>query len=123
MSGSRIVLDTNIVLYLLSGDKTLSEFLQDKQGYVSVITEMELIGYPDITPKELNQIKSFLESCTIVELNEEIKTIYTALRKQYRIKLGDAAAAATAIYMDLPFMSADRVFTRISELQLTSYLP
>ena len=39
MSGNRMVLDTNIILYLFAGDKTLSEFLQDKQGYVSVITE------------------------------------------------------------------------------------
>ena len=45
-------MDTNIVLYLLSGDKTLANFLQDKQGYVSVITELELIGYPDITTRE-----------------------------------------------------------------------
>jgi hypothetical protein len=36
MNGSKLVLDTNIVLYLLSGDKTLADFLQDKQGYVSV---------------------------------------------------------------------------------------
>ena len=47
MSGNKLVLDTNIVLYLLAGDKTVAEFLQDKQGYVSVITELELIGYPD----------------------------------------------------------------------------
>ncbi len=49
MSGSRIALDTNIVLYLLAGDETLAEFLQDKKGYVSVITELELLGFQGIT--------------------------------------------------------------------------
>jgi len=29
MNGNKIVLDTNIVLYLLAGDKTIAEFLQD----------------------------------------------------------------------------------------------
>ena len=123
MSGNKIVLDTNIILYLLAGDETLSSFLQDKEGYVSVITELELIGFPDISSKELKQVKSFLGNCTIIEINEEIKSIYSILRKQYRLKLGDACAASTAIYLDLPFMSADKIFNKISELQLTSYTP
>jgi len=82
---------------------------------------MELIGYPDITAKELKQIKGFLEDCTIIDLNEEIKHVYATLRKQYRLKLGDAAA--TAIYLDIPFMSADKGFNKIAELQLISYAP
>ncbi len=121
MNGSRLVLDTDIVLYLLSGDKTLADFLQDKQGYVSVITELELIGYPDITIRESQRIKNFLDDCTLVEINDEIKSIYVHLRKQYRLKLGDATAAATAIYLDLPFMTADRDFSKVAELQLTLY--
>ena len=76
MSGSKTVLDTNIILYLLAGDKTVAE---------------------------------------------EIKSIYINLRKKYRIKLGDAATAATAIFLDFPFMSADKGFNKIEELQLTFY--
>ena len=30
MNGSKTVLDTNIILYLLAGDKTVADFLQDK---------------------------------------------------------------------------------------------
>ncbi|MEJ7680947.1 MAG: type II toxin-antitoxin system VapC family toxin [Segetibacter sp.] len=86
-------------MYLLAGDETLAVFLQDKQGYVSVITELELIGYPAITVEEQQQIKSFLNDCTIIEINDEIKSIYINIRKQYRLKLGDAVVAATAIYL------------------------
>ncbi len=123
MSGSSIALDTNIILYLLSGDETLSEFLQDKKGYVSVITELELIGYQKISAKEQNQIKSFLEDCTVIDINEEIKNTYVQLRKKYKLKLGDAIAAATAIYLDIPFISADTDFTKVTELQFTKYQP
>lgn len=108
---------------MLAGDETLAEFLQDKKGYVSVITELELLGCQGITSKEHNQIKQFLESCTIIDINEEVKSIYVELRKKYRLKLGDAIAAATALYLDLPFITADKDFSRIEELQLTLYKP
>ncbi|MEO6720665.1 MAG: type II toxin-antitoxin system VapC family toxin [Ferruginibacter sp.] len=121
MNGSKLVLDTNIILYLLAGDKTIADFLQDKQGYISVITELELIGYPDMTIKELQQIRNFLEDCSIVDLNEEIKSIYINLRKKYRVKLGDAVIAASAIFLDLPLISADAGFNKIEELKLTFY--
>jgi predicted nucleic acid-binding protein len=87
MNGSKLVLDTNIVLYLLSGDKTLANFLQDKQGYVSVITELELIGYPDIAARESQRIKNFLADCTIIEINDEVKSIYVNLRKSIPLEI------------------------------------
>ena len=51
-------------------------FFNGKQGYVSVITEFELIGYPEITNKELKQIESFWEDCTVVEVNKDVKLKY-----------------------------------------------
>jgi predicted nucleic acid-binding protein len=123
MSGSSIALDTNFILYLLGGDKTLAEFLHDKKGYISVITELELLGYQGITAKEQLQIKNFLENCIVVNINEEVKSIYTQLRKKYRLKLGDAVTASTAIYLDLPLITTDIDFSKIQELQLTQYNP
>jgi hypothetical protein len=123
MSGGSIALDTNIILYLLGGDDTLAEFLQDKKGYVSILTELELIGYQKITAKEQNQITNFLDACTVIDINEDIKKIYVRLRKKYKLKLGDAITAATAIYLDVPFISADADFTKVTELQFTKYQP
>ena len=100
MNGSKLVLDTNIVLYLLAGDKTIQEFLEGKEGYISIISELELIGYHEISEKELNKIKTFLEDCIVVEINDELKSIYSSLRKKYKLKLGDAVVAATAIYLE-----------------------
>ena len=45
MSGNSLVVDTNIVLYLLSGDETVAALLNDRQIYLSFITELELLGY------------------------------------------------------------------------------
>ncbi len=49
MNGNKLLLDTNIILYLLAGDATITGFLDGKEAYLSIITEFELIGYPEIT--------------------------------------------------------------------------
>lgn len=53
MTGSSILLDTNIVLYLLDGDKTLIPLLEDKQLIISFITELELLSLKNIHASEL----------------------------------------------------------------------
>ena len=42
MNGSKILLDTNAVLYLLNGDETLGVFLSGLEIHISIITEIEL---------------------------------------------------------------------------------
>ncbi len=49
MNGKEILVDTNIILYLLDGSDELEKFLQGKDLYVSFITELELLGYKNIT--------------------------------------------------------------------------
>ena len=52
MNGNKLFLDTNIVLYLLNGDQTLATLLNNKQVYISIITELELLGYNGLTNEE-----------------------------------------------------------------------
>jgi predicted nucleic acid-binding protein len=80
MSGSKMMLDTNIALYLLGGDKVLSAVLDEKEVFVSVISEMEMLGYPGISPEEILRIKSFLADTSIVELTPEVKNKTIELR-------------------------------------------
>jgi predicted nucleic acid-binding protein len=107
MSGKEIFVDTNIILYLLKGNDTLENLLQGKELYVSFITELELIGYRTITASEEQEIGSLLAESIIIPLNEQIKREYVMLRKTYPLKLADAIIAATAIVMDIPFITAD----------------
>ena len=44
MSGINYVVDTNIILYLLKGDKWLSAMLEGNNVIISVITEIELLS-------------------------------------------------------------------------------
>lgn len=46
MSGTNVLLDTNIVLYLLNGSDELEHLLQDANIFISVITKVELLSHP-----------------------------------------------------------------------------
>jgi predicted nucleic acid-binding protein len=52
MNGNSVLLDTNIVLYLLGGDKVLAELLNQKKLYLSFISQLELLGFRGITQKQ-----------------------------------------------------------------------
>ncbi len=67
MNGTKILLDTNIALYFLGGDTTLAAVIDQKEVYISVISEMEMLGYPNITQIETERIKAF--SQTVILLN------------------------------------------------------
>ena len=57
MNGNNFLLDTNAVLYLLNGVETLADFLFEKQLYISIITEIELLSYKKLQQKNKNKFK------------------------------------------------------------------
>ena len=60
MNGNSLFVDTNILLYLLSGDATIAELLDEKHIYVSFITELEILGYASLSAVELKVIQEML---------------------------------------------------------------
>jgi predicted nucleic acid-binding protein len=121
MSGKDILVDTNIILYLLNGSDTLEEVLQGKDISLSFMTELELLGFKNITIKEEQQIKGLLNDCSIISLNDRIKEKYIEIRKKYHLKLVDAIIAATAIVFDFPLITSDKQFKTVGELNLITY--
>jgi predicted nucleic acid-binding protein len=121
MNGNNILLDSNIVLYFLSGEQALMPLLEDKQIYVSFITQLETLGYKGITEKEMKKIKSFLSECIIIDVNPVIKDFTIELRKKYSLKLPDSIIIATSLYLNAPLLSADSAFKKVRELDLILY--
>lgn len=118
MNGISIVSDTNALIYLLSGSQKAAEYLNNKQVWISAITELELFGKKGLTSAEINEINSLLESCLIAEINTGIKEVTKNLLQSEKIKLPDAIIAATAIYLDLPLLTFDNDFARVPALKL-----
>ena len=121
MNGNKFVLDTNAVLYLLNGDETLSNFLFEKQLYISIITEMELLSYKNITQKEKQQIIAFIDELIVVNINEDIKAVTIELKKNSNLKLPDSIIAATSVWLKLPFVTSDKQFKNLENLNLVYY--
>lgn len=121
MSGDKLFLDTNIIIYLLDGDETLSEVLQGKTVYISFITQLELLSHKGISTKESDRIRAFLGECIIIDVNESIKEKIITIRKLYNLRLPDSIVAGTALYHGIPLISADKDFTRIDEISIVYY--
>jgi predicted nucleic acid-binding protein len=121
MNGNSVVLDTNIALYLLSGDKVLSELLFRKKLYLSFITQLELLGFKGITSKQQIEISRFIKDCIVIDINEEIKEEVIKLRKNTKLKLPDSIVLATARYLSLPLVTSDADFNSIEFPEIILY--
>jgi predicted nucleic acid-binding protein len=121
MNGDSLVVDTNIVLYLLDGDETLATLLNERHIYLSFITELELLSYAGLSEKDKRQIAVFLNNCHIIDINNRIKEKAILLRQLYNLKLPDCIIGATAIVLDVPFITSDKGFNKTKELNLVLY--
>ena len=92
--------------------------LEEKQLFVSFITQLETLGYKGITEKESQKIKSFLNECVIIDINPVIKDFTIKLRQEYSLKLPDSIIIATSLYLNAPVLTADIDFKKIKELDL-----
>ena len=108
MNGINYILDTNAIIYLLSGNPVMKQYLNCRFG-LSVISKMELLSYNGISEKEEEIINNFLKVIT--------------LRKKYKIKLPDAIVASTSICLGVPLITADKGFSKIKELNLELIVP
>ncbi|MEA1900477.1 MAG: PIN domain-containing protein [Thermodesulfobacteriota bacterium] len=124
-----IIIDTDI---LIDAGRCVDEALNCLQqvednfsAAVSSVTQMELIvGCRD--KNELSSLEHFLERFQIISLNEHISDTATDLLKKYRLSHGlliaDSLIAATAIIIDIPFISKNqRDYRFIEDLNLLSY--
>ena len=116
MNGINIIADTNLLIYLLKGDSRIAEQLEGRQLFISVITEMELLGMYGISQTNLKFVKRIINDCVIVDFNNEIKQKAIELKQKQKIKLPDAIIAATSIFLNFPLFTADKYFSKIPNL-------
>lgn len=121
MSGDRLFVDTNILIYLLGGDREVATILDGKEIVISFITELELLSFPKLTKSQTRIIKSLLKDCKVVYLNQEIKDLTIEIRKSYKLKLPDAIIAASASYFNAPLFTADSSLTKVELIDIIKY--
>lgn len=93
MNGNNIVLDSNILIYLLNGDNTIESLLEGKSIFLSFVTEVELKSYKNLTKREVETINTLL----------------------------DALILATAKHLNLPLFTADKRLQVPTEVEIIGY--
>lgn len=111
------IADTNILIYILEGNSFVKPLLDFSFG-ISLITEIELLGFKNLTEKDENQIHRLLNDCFVFNIDENIKKHTIEFRKNYSIKLPDAIIAATSMAYSIPLITADKTFAQIEEPEI-----
>lgn len=121
--GTRFLLDTNTVIYYTKNNlpDNAAKFLDtqiSKGVLLSVISEIELLGWQFPSVETETIMETFINDCIIVKLSRNVVLKTIEIRKTRKIKLPDAIIAATAIVYDLTLISRnDSDFKKISGLK------
>lgn len=118
MNGNNWLVDTNILIALTSGREDVVTLLDGKNIFISVISEIELLSWPNLTAKDVRLLETMLADFTVIELTRYVKNETIKLRRKHGVKLPDAMIAATSITNDLPLLTFDKGFKQLSGLNL-----
>ena len=131
MTSSRpaVALDTNIVSYIFNQDRRAGYYEERLRGsrYVISFQTLEESWYGAYRDgwgvRRMNSLARHLEDYEIIWPNADMVEICAHLRSERRVagrELGvaDAWIAATALFVDCPLASHDRIFRGIPGLEL-----
>lgn len=123
----KYLFDSNILIYHLRG--SLNQHGSDLileglngEGAYSIISKIELLGFNQTSAEE-QQARLFLSGLQELELTSNIAEQTIQLRKSYKIKLPDAAIAATALIHQLTLITRNTSdFLKIAGLDIINPL-
>jgi predicted nucleic acid-binding protein len=113
MNGIKWLLDTNFIIGLLKADVGTLDLASTHEidirycGY-SVISRMELLGFPGLGSSEESIISEKLASLVYVPLSRPIEDEAIRIRRKRRVKLPDAIIAATGIIHGAELLTHDK---------------
>ena len=85
---------------------------------VSVITEIELLGWHKLNEKEKSLLHLLLNDCVIFDLTADIRKLAIQIKQQVKIKTPDAIIAATSRYLQIPLVTSDKDFRIVPDIEL-----
>jgi len=115
MNGIKYFADTNCFIYLLDENPLMLPFLADNWAY-SYITEIELLSKKNITNYEETLIKEVLNSCYKVSHSQPLTELIINLKRNNNIKIPDAIIAASAQLLQIPLITADKEFAKLTDI-------
>jgi predicted nucleic acid-binding protein len=120
------LLDTNILIYIEKGisDAVVLDFLSEATvdgTLISVATEIEVLGFVFSSPYGLQRMEELVADTIVLPLDRDTALRAIAVRRERKIKLGDAIIAATALIHNLTLVTNNtKDFTAIDGLTVVN---
>jgi predicted nucleic acid-binding protein len=120
MNGVKFLLDTNVVIGVLSGQEETRALIEEGRvsldsSAISQITRIELLSFAELTAEAEAKIRQFLSALSILYLDEDVESAAIALRRNLRMKLPDAIILATTQVHGLTLLTLDERLRRAAE--------
>lgn len=106
--------DANILILLFNG--ALAEPIPEGRLGYSVITEIELLSFSNLTESDEKLLRSYLSQLHRVMLESRVSEETIRLRRRYRLKTPDAIVVASAVVMSAVLLTNDRQLQSIEEV-------
>lgn len=120
----RYLLDSNVVISYLNASISpeamqIIDDIVDENAIISVVTKMETLGFEFKVQEDQSITEDFINSSTVLFMDEEIVDKTILIRRTKKIKLPDAIIAATAIVKDLILVTNNiKDFAKVDDLKL-----
>lgn len=122
--GQGYLVDTNIIIYEFQ-DEFPSECVEtidkifDESFNISIISEIEFLGWSNFSKSSLKEAGNFLNFASIHPLNIEIKDLTIKIKQKNNLKLGDSIIAATAMHYGYVLVTRNtKAFEKVKGLKL-----
>jgi len=108
-----MILDSNILIGYLNGDKDIIATLQAwrESGavlFISSVSAIEALSLSSLAPADVATTENFLSDFIVVPVDMQIVRTAGALRRAYRLSVPDATIIATAAVNNLPLVTRDK---------------
>ena len=116
----KYLIDSNIIIYHLNGDKSATEFLSKNYQYlaISFISIIEVLSF-DYSSTERKVVNEFMSNFTRIDINDKIISTAINLRLTKKIKLPDCIIASTALVNNATLVTQNlKDFQHIPELNI-----
>ena len=115
-----ILLDSNILIYAASDKhKSLRDLFKNPECSCSIISQLEVLGYPKITSEQSKFFEAMFQLMDILPITEELVKQAIVYRKKNNMSVGDAIIAATAkIFNATLYTNNEKDFINIKDISI-----
>lgn len=116
-------LDTNAIIYYLNKDEAayskIREIMNAEIVYISTISEIELLSFSKLTPKDREEIKNAVSAMLVIPVDSRVSALAADIKRDFKMKLADSIIAATALFTQTTLLTRNvNDFKKIPNLKL-----